>query len=191
LNSFLSAAMDPNNADRVSDLMEAGKKSVTSMVVPNLMVQIAKQVEASNDIPLKEVRGTKVGSVAQHIPVVRNQYNDKLNALGEPVIADTDKFISEVEKTPIWSLLESKNAFIGVPSIKSVTVNDPITEKDRLLTEDEYYKFVKYRGEAIREVLESNIEQLRELDREEFNKFLVVLKREATKDAKLSLFDLE
>lgn len=179
LNSFLSAAMDPRNEDRVDDLKKAIGKTATSAVVPNIYTQTAKEVERAFGIPLKETSNSIIGSVAQHVPFARNAYYDKVNALGETIIADTDKFVSFSKEAPLWELLASKNTFIGKPSIKTKKLLDEKTGKDRLMTEQEYYEYSVARGTYLRLFLEQNYESLRNKSKEDFRKIMKLQKRAA------------
>lgn len=183
-NSFLSAAMDPRNEDRASDLARSLEKTAAGFVVPALYTQAAREVENWMDIPSKEVRGTWMGVILKDIPVARNGYEDKLNALGEPVVPRTNILLSSVEPDKIWNLIADKKAWIGVPSRNTVTVVDPETEQERILTDKEYYDFVKNRGGYIKNYLEENYDELAAMSPEEARTEIKNVKRDATKYAK-------
>jgi hypothetical protein len=159
LSAFLNAATSPQNEDRVKDFSQATGRTAASVAVPNLYIQTAKAVESAFNIPSKEVRGEMFGNVLQHIPVVRNMYYDKLNALGEPIPPDTDKFVSFSKSNKIFELLVEKNVDINPPSINSMqaTVIEPGTEQERFMTPEEYYTYVKTRGEYITSLMESQL----------------------------------
>lgn len=188
LNSTLSAAMDPRNEDRLNDLFRQMKSTAKGVVIPSLYTQGAKEVENWFDIPAKEVRDTYMGDLLRDIPVARDQYFDKINALGEPVIPNTNKIVSSVKKDKIWDLIAEKRAFIGVPSPKTVTVYDPKQKKERLLTQEEFYRFAKMRGEYIRKAIEDHYTSLKKKSPEEAQEIIKDYKSKATKRAKYKLF---
>ena len=111
--------------------------------------------------------------------------------MGEPVVADVDKLTSNVKSDPLWDLLGEKKTYVGVPSIKTVTIYDPTTEKERFLTQDEYYKFVKVRGEYLKSFLTDNYEELKGLSPEEFKSTFTEAKKQATEMSKQNLISFE
>jgi len=98
-----------------------------------------------------------VAQFLQDIPVARNIYNDKIDALGEIILPKTNKFISEEpNQNPRWKFIVDNGMWnLTVPSIKTLKVNDPALyteEKGSVatsLTDDEYFIWCKERGAAI------------------------------------------
>lgn len=191
LNSTLSAVMDPRNEDRMEDLMKQFKTTAKGFVVPSIYTQTARELENWFDVPTKEVRGTYFGDILKDVPVARNQYYDKINALGEPIVPDTDKIVSAGKPSRIWQLIADKRAFIGVPSPKSTSavVYDKSLGKDRYMTSEEFYKFVKMRGEGIKAYLEKNISSLEKKTPEQVQDIMKTVKARQTKIAKNKLFN--
>lgn len=181
---LLSSVMDPRSEDKFGQLKEMLKKSAQTAVVPALYTQTAKEIEKYSNIPLKEVKGTYMGNVLQHIPFARNMYFDKVNGLGEPIPPDTDKFISFSKDDKIWNLLKDKNISIIVPSQKQVKVVDD-DNKQRFLTDEEYYNFVKKRGENLKERIKKNYEKISKMDKKNAQEYVSKLKSKATTKAKL------
>lgn len=188
LNSFLSAAVDPRNEDRVSDLLKSAEKTAQSFVVPNAFTQGAKEIERVFDIPTKDVRNAWFGQTLQHVPVARDRYYDKINSLGEPVIPDTDKLISSKTDDRVWNLVYDKAIAIGSPSQKTVVVYDSKTGSDRFLTDQEFYEFSKIRGNFIKTALTEHFDEVNKMPPEDARHFLTQVKTAATKFAKAKLF---
>lgn len=165
LSTLLNTITDPKNEDRVNDLINNSIKTAQGVVAPNLYLQIAKGIEDAFDIPSKEVRNTKLGAILQHVPVARNMYYDKLNALGEQVDPDVDKFVSSAEpkdelSQQIFSLMVEKNVDINPPPPKTngSLITNPTTGESRYMTQEEYYNYVKKRGEVLRQYFNSEYE---------------------------------
>jgi hypothetical protein len=186
LNKFLSASLDPRNENKVEDLLKASEKTATSVVVPNLFTQSAKYIESAFQIPLKETSDQRFGNVLQHIPYVRNKYYDKLNALGEPVMPDTDKFLSTSKDEPIWGLIANKKAFIGKPSIKQMKRIDAETGQERFYTQEEYYNYGAIRGALIKEAIIKDFDKINAMSDKDAQEYIGSIKNEANMIARLA-----
>lgn len=186
LNTTLSAIMDPRNEDRIGDLTKQVKATAKGFVVPSAFTQSARELESWFDIPTKEVRNTYLGDLLKDVPVARNMYFDKINGLGEPIVADTDKIVSlRGNHSKAWDLIAEKRAFVGIPGMKQVTVFE--NDVERFLTPEEYYNFCKDRGTIIRENLEENYDRLMKGEPKEVQEYMKDLKRDATDRAKRML----
>lgn len=191
LNTFLSAAMDQRNEDRVGDLQKSLVKSATTVVVPNLYTQTAKEVERAFGVDLKETNNTMFGATMQHVPFARNMYYDKINGLGETIPPDTDKFISFSTDERLWQLLASKRATVSQGSIRTQKIIDGQTKQKRLMTQKEYYIYSLKRGEYIKQWLDREYDRLNKLSPDMFKKQLTKTKKEAGVHAKGFLGDQE
>lgn len=192
LNGFLETILNPRYSE---SLAERGVQAVTNVVkgliVPNAYTQVAQEYEKVFDIPMKDVQGTLFGGILKDIPVARRAYDDRINALGEPISPDTDRFVSFKTDHKIFDLVASKKADIGAPSIKKVVIYDPETGTDRVLTKEEFYTFAKVRGEYIRDILEKNYDLFSKMDEKKFQKRLTSIKTRATKRAKYAVVKMD
>jgi len=190
LNDLLLIATNPFSEDAVSNFTKSLQNSAKSFVIPNLYTQGFKQVQASFDIPNKEVKETNLGWLLRDIPIAREMYNDQLDIFGNPVIPDTDKFFSgKDEDAPVYYEVAAGPLFnIKKPSIRTVKVEDPSTGEMTFLTPDEYYLFSKYRGEYLRDEIMKTVKAKKWDD---FDKaYGTALQRDATYYAKDKIYDL-
>jgi len=101
--------------------------------------------------------------------------------LGEPVPQTTGPVslvISPAKDDPLWQLLIKNEAWISVPKKEQFIGK-------RLMTEGEYYKFIKYRGEKLRRRIEDSMVRLEGIkSKEKFNDRIDMYTRKATERAK-------
>ena len=189
LNGFLSALMDPRNEDKSEDAAKSAAAVLRGFAVPNLYTQSAQEIQEMRQEPMKETSGTSFGQYLKDIPVAKDAYTNKINALGEPVIANRNIFVSQVKDDPIWQVIADKRAFIGVPRRKAVTIHDPHDGmKERMLTDQEYYDFCKDRGAFIKAKIQENLSQMQKATPAEVQKYVTKWKTAASKNAKKLLY---
>lgn len=187
LNGFLSTVAGSNKEDITEDAVRASLNIGKSLVIPNLYTQSAKDVQRIFDIPTKEVGTTLMGNFLRDIPVARNQYFDKVNVFGDPIIPDTDKLWSVDKDSPLFQLIADKKAWVGAPSIRKTTIYDDKLGKERLLTLEEFYNFSILRGQIIKKYVQDHYEKLSKMKDEEVQKAITKVKTSATKKAKAQL----
>jgi hypothetical protein len=153
-------------SEKGGDKLEAGAdqliRSTKAFVIPNLYEQSFNEVQKLWDMPEKNA-STMTAKLLKDIPVARNQFYDKLNVLGEPILPETDKFVSSVESNPEFELLIRKNAFLVTPvqsksTILEVKEGGEIVE--RIMTDEEFYNYVKFRGTTMKNFLANNYSRL-------------------------------
>lgn len=206
LNNFTSSLMDPRNEDRSDDAMASAAGILRGLALPNLYTQTAHATQDYFDVPMKEVRGSHLGRFVQDLPVARDQYENKVNALGEPVLGDQSTFVNQDPGDPVWDLIAEKKAWIGVPNKNALSIVDAGEHKavnlflstggtlkkgelkDRLLTEAEYHAFCVDRGQYIKHELTTELEAWKKLEPEAAQEAMKRLKTEASKWAKLRLY---
>lgn len=198
----LMKAMASDNDGEVKSLLN---NSVTQMaksfVIPNFYTQAAQKVEEYFSIPQKKVHNV-FESLIQDIPIARNYLDDKINALGDPVVKDVDIMTSKEKSDPVWQYLTEKKGWVAPVNQNTIIVFDDETKKDRPINDDEYYEFSKLRGGKIKKELEKLIQYgatvLRggqqthktssELTSAELNKVIREISTQATKETKKELF---
>jgi hypothetical protein len=172
INTFLGDLFTTQNVDYT----EKGIKLLTNIakpfVDPNIYAQSFKQIQEWFDIPIKETtfmidRPETWAAVAlKDMPVARNVYYDKIDALGDPIIPNPDKFIKDDKDIPdAWKMVTKyKMTNLSVPSIKIMTEIDPLSIKDKkkgiqesVYTFEEYYHFSQLRGGYIKFMLRPNL----------------------------------
>ena len=154
--TFLGAMAEP----RISDQQKQVEKSLAGMArgfVPfgQFITQLTQAYNSTFGISAKQVNNSWE-SIYQDWPIARNSLNDKINALGEPVIKDIDIMWSKEKGGPVWSYLTKKQGWVAPLNKKTVLVFDKKLKQDRPLTDDEFYELSKLRGAIIKK----NIEEL-------------------------------
>jgi len=119
------------------------------------ITQITQAYNSTFKIPAKQVNNSWE-AFYQDIPIARNSLNNKINALGEPVIKDVDIMWSKEKGDPVWSYLTNKKGWVAPLNKKTVLVFDQKLRQDRPLTDDEFYELSKLRGGIIKK----NVEEL-------------------------------
>ncbi len=144
-------------------------------ITPNLF----KQLDRTFD-PLVRDNATIMDALLREIPIVSRLGSPKLNVLGEPIKQTTGPLslvIAHGKDDPVWNLIVANEAWISVPS-KTQHIGK------RLMTETEYYSFIKYRGEILREKIERNLSRFEGRDKEWVNKRIDDYTRDAAESAK-------
>jgi hypothetical protein len=172
MNTFLKLVTESNNETMGSKLQTATANLAKGFVVPNLYTQTAREIESVMGIPMKETKGTFFGPMLADIPFARDQYFNKVNVFGEEVIPDTDRFVSTAEDDKLIDLFIKQKYYPVVPSIKSQKVIDSETNKERLMTQEEYYKYAKKRGETMKEFMLDMYDTLNDQDPAIFAKIM-------------------
>jgi len=186
LNTFLQAATSNKNGNILDNVASGASSTAKGFLVPNMYTQVAKDIQSIFDIPVKEVGSSKLGALLRDIPVARNMFYDKINVLGEPIIADTDKFVSSETEAPLFQLMIDHKAFISPPNIKKDMIPDD-KGLPRLMTDEEFYEYAKIRGEIIRKNLEANFKTYSKMSDGDFQSRMTSIQRNATKQAKLKV----
>jgi hypothetical protein len=189
MNAFVKVATERNDESFVSKLQTAIANLAKGFVVPNVYTQIAREIEATMGIPMKEVKGTWLGPMLADIPFARDMYYNKVNVFGEEIIPDTDRFVSRVEKDKLIDLFIEKKYFPTVPSIKTETLIDYETNTERLMTGEEYYKYAKIRGAKLKEMMTDLYDEIKDLPKDQFDKVMKKIVSAANKTAKIEIND--
>lgn len=166
VDKVLSAVSNPSGEGVMEDLMKQAERTAKTLAVPALLTQASKEVQDLTQTPQKDTKGSLLGETLKDIPVLRDQYENAINALGEPIIPKTDRFISSVDPDPVWNLMADKAYAIQTPNPNGLTIMDG--EKERVMTPKERHDFLVLRGKRIREKVESNMTALLKKDKDEF-----------------------
>ncbi len=183
LGDFMGSFSNENPNAAVSYFEKLGKTTVKAFVVPNLYTQASKELQRVYNMPMKEANGL-LEAIIRDMPMANNHLNDMIDALGDPIVADTDKLVSNVETDAVWDVIRRNNAWIGRVNKHSATVYDPKTKKERLATEDEYYEFSKIRGQYIKKKILENIDNLNKMSPDKVQDEILEYKKRGTKKAK-------
>jgi len=178
---------DPDKA--ANYWLSFGTTTAKGFVTPNGFTQVSRKVQEMMDLPIKKVDAW-YEQFYRDMPIARNNLNDMLNMLGDPVIPNSDLFISEVEHDPIWGVIVDNNAWISSPNQKSMVITDPDTLIERLPTDNEYYDFSKIRGQFIKQSIKDNLPSLQEMTKEEVRKFIKKAQTQGTALAKAEVFGI-
>jgi hypothetical protein len=189
LNSFLKALTE-TKADRVGDdYVKSLFKTAKGFVLPALVTQTSREVQAAFDIPEKDAGNSLLAEIIKDIPVARNSLNDKLNIWGERSIADTDKFTSKSEDTELSKALLDKKVFLTKPNKKTENIIDIENGKFRAMTDNEFFSYAEERGKYLKENLLLRLEDIKEMSAEDAQKEVSSIVSDASKlaMAKVSL----
>ena len=131
----------------------------------------------------------------QDIPVARDGLRDAIDVLGDPLPIDTDRMTSVApfreEKTQaVWNWLKKNDLFISVPSRNSggmllVRLREGV---EGPMTDAEYYRFMKKRGEMIKAGLQAVLPDLQKDTPAEAKAYLRKLLQNINPDAKMAAF---
>lgn len=144
-------------------------------ITPNLF----KQLDRTFDLSVRD-NATIMDALLREIPIASRLGSPKLNVLGEPIKQTTGPLslvITHGKDAPVWNLIVANEAWISVPS-KTQYIGK------RVMTETEYYSFIKYRGEILREKIERNLSRFEGRNKEWVNKRIDDYTRDAAESAK-------
>ncbi len=153
-STFLGAFVEPKIGEQ-QKRVENALSGMARGFVPfaQNVTQLTQAYNSTFQIPAKQVNNSWE-ALYQDIPIARNSLNDKINALGEPVIKDIDIMWSKEKGDPIWSYLTNKQGWVAPLNRKTVLIFDETLKQDRPLTDDEFYKLSKLRGSLIKKDIE-------------------------------------
>lgn len=186
ISDFLQIVVDDKNQNFVENIKDWTIKTGTSFVIPNFYTQTTKYMDQFSKNPQKEVMGDAWSRVLAQLPVAKNKFNEKVNAFGEPIYQDMDLILSSEKKdesTKYWDLIIEKRASLSPPKYTQQLV-DPVTGQERSMTNDEFYKFSKIRGQYIKAMLASNYDVVSTMNQEQFDKWFNGVKGDASSVAK-------
>lgn len=200
LNAVLSTIFSDESDSMIENAMTSLMKTLSGFVLPNFYTQEAKEIESIMNIPTKELGDEFYANAIKDIPFLRDKYYAKVNALGEDIVPDTDKFVSKVV-TPsqqgkvttddLWLLLAKNKMPIRVQSFRQFNsdgVYDPKKDEIRVIDRKEYYEYTKKRGTVIKDFMMDNYDQLSKLNDEDFRYIMDDVLTESSKIAKMNLF---
>ncbi len=125
INSVLSVAMNPSDDDIVTDGLKGFAATAKTFVVPNLWTQGFKATDKLFDHPTKETKGLLMGQMLKDIPFARDNYQNMVNVLGDPIYSNMDKFI-ESDSDPLFKLIIDKGMEnLKKPNMNTMTMVDP------------------------------------------------------------------
>ncbi len=186
-SEFMAAFSEKNPEKAANYFQRFSAQAAKGFVIPNLVTQLSRSIQELNDAPMKEANGL-IENIMRDLPYFRKGLKDKLNALGDPVIAETDRWIHEVEHDPLWNLINRNEAWIGKLNKGSINIYDRKIRADRKLTDDEYYEFSKLRGQLIKKQIEKRFKKLDKMTKSQVQTEIKDYKSKATKKAKRQLF---
>jgi hypothetical protein len=195
LNDFASAVLDPRSVSRGEQVMEkilnAGVSAARAVLIPNLFSQVSQSVQKATNEYKKETRETVMGKFLQDVPYARDIYFDKINILGDPISPDTDKFYSSNKPNKVIELLIKNKKVFGPINRKAEKIYDITLDKERALTDEEFFEYSKEKGQFIKNALLQDYDKFSKMTSSEFGKELTAIKREATASAREKIGNIE
>jgi len=201
-STFMGALAEPD-PEQQSKKLQYSLAGMARGFVPfsGFINQSSEAVQKIYNMPQKQVNNAWQGLI-QNVPIARNSLNDKINALGEPIVRDIDVFISTETNDPVWKFLLDKGGWVATVNRGTLIKVDKATGEEVPYTDDEYYEFSKLRGQKIKTDLEvlirdgyyfirngvSTFVPSSDFKPNELNLALTELKKRATSYAKYKLF---
>jgi len=161
---------------------------VGALVAPNIVKQIARMFDDQ-----QYEANTWTEMLIRNVGIAQEKFGlkPKLNILGEPIKKDglMSSVISgvPVESSPVWDFIVKNSAFVSVPS-KNTIIYDTEMQKQRSLTPDEYYEYVKKSGAKIKNVMEKNMDELNKMDSDAARLFVQKLTADARENTREEMF---
>ena len=201
----LMGAMAENNPKgAIATLKRTVENSAKTFIIPNAYTQARQRVEQYFNMPQKDVNNA-YQLLVKDIPFARNSMNDKINALGDPIVKDVEIISSTENKDPVWKYLMDKKGWVAPVNKNTLVIYDESNGVERLADEDEFYEFSKLRGGKIKAQIRDFIDgrttmgvlsngrmvrkSANDVNPSELNKWLSEVETKSTKEAKAELFD--
>jgi hypothetical protein len=186
ISDFLKIVIDDKNENFVDNMKEWAIKTGASFVMPSFYTQTSRYIDQFSKNPKKEVMGDEWARVLSRIPVAKDKFNNKINALGDPIYEDMDLFFSAEKKdeaTKYWDLVLKNRASLS-PPMYTQTLVDPVTMQERSMTNDEFTKYSLIRGQYIKAMMKNNYDLISTMNQEQFGSWLNGVKGDASNVAK-------
>jgi hypothetical protein len=191
LGDLLSTVLDSRNIQKqqsiVEKLLGAGAGAVKALLIPNLFNQTSQAVQKITGEYKKETTKNVTGKFLQDIPYARDMFFDKINILGDPISPDTDKFLSFGKPNKAIELLVKNKQVFGPISREGEKIYDIVKDKERALTDEEFFTFSKEKGQYIKKELLDNYDDYSKMSEKEFKKEMTKIKKDATEKARESI----
>jgi len=195
MSEFMSAFSEDTPTASVNTLKKVLSSAAKGYVVPNAYTQIAKDIMAATDTPMKQT-SSFWHNFYRDIPGLDSGMYDMVNALGDPIVPDTDKFVSynkidDAQTAAAWDVIINNKAWIGKVSKNQLqsSLNDTGWEGE--VSDREYYEYSKTRGAFIKKRIIANIGKLDEMTPGDVKDEIDSYKREATIEAKEEIFGIK
>lgn len=184
MSNFVSAVSSDNPGAGVKMLEKSVGNVIRTMYMPNFYTHLNKAYNEWFNIPTKEAE-TVWQQLYKDVPFARNKLNDKVNALGDPVVLQTDRVTTDVRHDPVLDFIIKNKAYIGVPKRESIVIEYPT---QRFATEDEYHDFLVERGKLIRRDISNLMKNSKGWSEEDIKSEINRIRDKATKAAKYIVF---
>lgn len=202
----LMGALSENNPNKGASILgRTIENSAKSFLIPNAYTQGRQKIEQIFQMPQKETNNAWQ-LLIKDIPFARNAMNDRINALGDPVVKDVDILASSQNLDPVWKYLFEKKGWVAPVNKNTLIVFDDNIGEERPATQDEFYEFSKLRGQKIKQKIQDFIDGKTEMSSSanqfeknksaeevtsgELNKWLSEISTKATDETKKELFEL-
>jgi len=147
LGGFMSALNSNANADTKAEKMLNTTGKIGTSFIPNLF----KQIDKSYDPTIYDA-DTFSASILKEIPIVKRHsgLKPKLNAFGQDVKKDGDRFSGNVTTDENWLFMSKHRVFAPVVFKGSKTLDG------EEMSSDQYYDYIKFSGQDVYEYLTKN-----------------------------------
>lgn len=143
-NLFTILSGDPGQS--VSSLKQFFSNVATGATTPNLLRDVNHVFD-----PVARKSENIAQDLIRNIPVARLSLRPTLNAFGEPVELQRNRFFSSQSDDPAWKLAVSKNLRI------------PVVDQTTFVDSEDGYRYAKIAGERMRKYIVSNLQDLNRL----------------------------
>lgn len=168
IEKTLSAALSPRNDDKVSDLSDFLLKSAKSQVEPSIYGEAFRIYQNLSGTANIDTRNSYFGQIVKNWPMARDMYPKQYNFMGEPVIPNITQVVTVANSDPA-ATLSMKNNYVPVSESRATLSGmDPVTGKERLMTDKEADTYYQTRGKEYAKWLRDNYPYLNKLSKKEF-----------------------
>ena len=182
--SFLSGLSDLATA--IENYDRGGERYVKRYIsgqltspVPNLYRQTARYFDTT------QFETDSVGEYIRSNLRITGGLRPRLNVFGEPISGEKLTNLLPVKETddPVIKFLAANELWVSVPS-KATKIRKPGEMESRVMTEDEYYNYVKISGKMIKERLARDINVIKGYDSKRQEEMVDDVVADARKEAK-------
>lgn len=192
LQSFsdMIAAYNSNNMEGY--LKKLGTSTIKGFVQPNAFSQFMRDYNQYNGIPQKQATTFWEG-LYRDIPILNEELYPMVDQLGDDITPDPDRFFStpipkDATTEKVWDIIIKNQAWVGRISLPKLSADLRQAGYTGDVTGEQYYRFMKLRGQYIKEGITESMEGWVDFSKNDIKKEVDSIKRSATKEAKYEIF---
>jgi hypothetical protein len=182
LSGFFESLSKESDAEKTSENLQKTIGKIGTTFVPNLF----KQLDKLYDPTIYDSKSIQA-SVLKEIPIVK-RYSDlkpKLNAFGQPVEKQGNRFFQNVTNDTVWKFMAENRLFAPAISPNTHTIYG------KEMSDNEFYEYVQKSGKLTYDYLKENMKDiqstLNDLDGGEKQKYIDSMFKDFRKEVKYEI----